>query len=210
MKLKIFLYALLFCFTGIIAVPDVVSLPRKLGEMGSDFDLWAEYFENWQWWNYGLLVIALIFLVCIIYVFLSWYLITKETPIQHLNPLQANDREFTKASAKEIFDDLDNLISIKEEERAKFYLDKWLRVQGVIDDISQLGAEVTISFSGRFLSFRSVDMKFSDESTCARLRTLDRGIRLAVVGKITYASSLSISLTDCELVENSPNDDKLK
>ena len=214
MKRSKFVSLLVFIVTGIVAVPEIASVPRKWGEMGPDLDRWTQLLDGWEWWNFVFLAIASLSLLYATSGFWLPYLVAEksveEIPKNYPNPLQANDRNFTEKSAREIFNDLDDLTSMKEEERAKFYMGKWLRVQGVIDDISQYEAVVTIRFSAKRLSFRSVDMAFSDESTCARLRTLDKGDRLAVIGKITYANSLSIELTDCELVENSPKDDKLK
>ena len=136
---------------------------------------------------------------------------TSEQPLNHLPSAHVQGRNFIQKSAKEIFDDLKNLVTIKEEERAKLYIDKWLRVQDTINDISQYGDEVTIEFSAKGISFRSVNMEFSDKRTCAFLKTMNKGQRLAVIGKITDASSLTIDLKDCELLDEvAPKDDKLK
>ncbi|MCY4419772.1 MAG: hypothetical protein OXC42_00700 [Gammaproteobacteria bacterium] len=139
---------------------------------------------------------------------------TERNEITGIHPViqtHASDKEFLSTPIVEVFKELQALISIREKERAKLYIGKWLKVQNTIEDISQYRSDdsVNVTFAGdKCVSY--VKMKFSDKQTCDVLKTMDKDERLAVVGEIVGITGYEVELENCELVDLNPNDDNLE
>lgn len=130
------------------------------------------------------------------------------TPSYPVYPVHTSGKAFSSKSAPEISKELRNLISIKKDERVKFYIGKWLRVQSTIRNISKSGDNVVVSFSDSSYIYW-VRAEFSDKPTCDLVKTMDRDDQLAVIGEIEEISSFEANLKNCELVDLAPQDDNL-
>ena len=108
-------------------------------------------------------------------------------------------KQFTHASASEIFQDLKDLMSIRADERAKLYLGKWLRVQSNISNILDHGDHISVAFYSKGV-MRCIYLDFSDDELCNRIKIMNEGEKFAAIGMIDEAKSHRISLKNCEIV----------
>jgi tRNA_anti-like len=96
--------------------------------------------------------------------------------------------------------------SVQAQKQADAFYGKWIRVSGVISDVgawSGFSSQVTIYYRKADLTSFPVFMMFRDrEYVENRLATLRKGDTITVQGEIERIDSVSVQLTNCELVDS--------
>lgn len=99
----------------------------------------------------------------------------------------------------------DDHTDIQAERLIEAFIGKWMRVSGPVGNVSSITEGKAVvrfpnSSSGDPYGFLNVTMYFNDESVIDnRLRILQKGDRIQVVGQIRRVSSAWVELEDCEL-----------
>ena len=168
--------------------------------------------EEWQWYNFLLIFLGTITLGYAVAPekLLSWA-VRQFRPVPRAVPpssgaAEQEERVFTKRAAIEILDQLKELTSVGIQKHAAPYIGKWIRIQSTIRDIDANGHFYYVHIGKK--KFMPVTLlAFSKQRWGAHIETMDRGDRLAAVGKIVKLDYMAMYLDHCEIVEEREHDD---
>jgi len=96
-------------------------------------------------------------------------------------------------------------MTLQADRLAQDYIEKWIMVSGVINDISPCKKDgyfkVQFSSSIETISTEGIVIMYFSKKWFDNLSVLKRGKKISVLGKIKLIDQLYISLDDCELIE---------
>ena len=126
-----------------------------------------------------------------------------QTPVNR----EPEKRIYTQRTAAQIFADIKNMTEVQIERFAEPHIGKWIRVQSVVQEISQNDRFFYVAL-GKW--FEPVPYLAFEKARWPSIETIGRGDRIAAEGQIHKIAKMVLSLDRCELVELGEKDDILR
>jgi hypothetical protein len=124
------------------------------------------------------------------------------TPEAHALPATLPDaRILIRQSPESLVSMCKNLTGIESSRRMEPYIGKWIQVIGNLDAADDYFGKMRLDFwphSGG--SGHTTIMTFDTDKWGDHINLLQRGTRITVLGKISRVDSVTLQLTDCELI----------
>ena len=120
------------------------------------------------------------------------------TPALQQAGIQLRDRRpYTLRTVDEILREFEGRTTMQAERIVQQYLDKWMIVDNIIDDIVEADTLILVYVGGR--SWGRILMMFEKSRWQGQLEVLTTGDRIKGKGRISEIEIHRLTLTDCEL-----------
>ena len=185
--------------------------------MEQDIGNWARILEGWQWWNFLFMGIATISFLYATSGFWSWLLFTekkakenqnyKEAPKQYQYPTaQADGREFTQKTPKELVDMITGLTSIQASKIIKPYINSKQTIRAEVKDVDD--RDDYIQVDAHTEDGTTVYFEFNKRAWKGAAEKLQRGSEIEATGYLESVAEYGVTLERCELRWYSKENDK--
>ena len=123
--------------------------------------------------------------------------------VEHILP---SDRVYTPRTASEIFLSIHKLTSLEADNAMRPYIGKWLKIEGVVRDVSDYRDIISIHLDlpetkEIDLSLGGISLRFKKDRWMQHIETIKKGDFVKAVGIIDRIDRWTMSLEDCELIE---------
>lgn len=167
-------------------------------------DLFPAYKHAFFWSGVTIIVLALLVLLLLVVFAPKASVATPSTIHNRLNPPSPpradgtdQHRVFVDSLVTPAFlvSRYKGVTAMQGDQAVAAHRDKWLRVEGIVDEVSQIGRIIRVTL---FNDTASVILNFSRHDP--RLESLMQGAKIAIVGRIDFVSRNGVTLEECEFV----------